>query len=556
MTDLRTSARRWLAEDPDPETRAELAAILERDDEASLRDRFASRLEFGTAGLRGEMGAGPNRMNRATVRFTAAGLVRHLASAEGGGGPLVVGYDARHHSREFAEDTVRVAAAAGRPSVLLPRPLPTPVLAFAVRHLHAAAGVMVTASHNPARDNGYKVYGADGAQIVPPTDEQIAAAISSFASLDDIALAELDDALISVAPEAVIDAYLDAAAATIAEPRSPIRVRVAYTPLHGVGWPVVERAFERSGFLRPEVVEAQAVADPDFPTVVFPNPEEPGAMDGVIALAESIDAHVALANDPDADRLAVAVRDGGAWRRLTGDEVGWLLADHLLSRPAPIGDDRQALVATTLVSSRMLAKIAAAHGAAHEETLTGFKWLARAATGHPELRPVLAYEEALGYAIGGARDKDGITAALVFVELVGTLLAVGGSVVAVLESLAKRHGAHATAQVSLRREGPGGTEAIAAIMGRLRTAPPSEIGDRRVVRVRDYLVVGDRDGLPETDAVVLELEDEARVVVRPSGTEPKAKLYGEVVGTTLEDARRDVVALLSAVESFVGEDGV
>ena len=549
------AARRWLAEDPDPSTRTELERILEEGDTEALRDRFGGRLEFGTAGLRGEMGAGPNRMNRATVRYAAAGLVRYLAADPSldPNAPLVIGYDARHHSREFAADTARVAAAARRPALLLPAPLPTPVLAFAVRHLRAAAGVMVTASHNPARDNGYKVYGADGAQIVPPVDADIAAAIDSFQSLAEIPLAGEDDPLVEVASRALVDAYVAFAAGTLIGP--PPAIRVAYTPLHGVGWAVVERVFEQAGLGPPAVVPDQAVPDPDFPTVAFPNPEESGAMDAVIALATEIGADVAIANDPDADRLAVAVPDeGSTWRRLTGDEVGWLLADQLLRRPAPTGDARRPLVATTLVSSRMLAKIAAYYGAVFEQTLTGFKWLARPAIANPHLRPVLAYEEALGYAVGDARDKDGITAAVAFVELLGALASEGTTVADRLRVLAERHGAHATGQVSLRREGPGGVAEIAAIMARLRDDPPAKIGSRAIVRMRDYLIDTDRGGLPATDAVVLELDGGARIVVRPSGTEPKAKVYGEVVATSMADARAALGDVLSSVVALIDED--
>lgn len=521
------TVRRWLAQDPDPRTRSELAALFDAGDWGELARRFAGRLHFGTAGLRAELGAGPLRMNRLVVRQAAAGLVRTLA-ARGVHRPLVViGYDARHQSDVFARDSAAVVAAAGGRAVLFTAPGPTPLLAFAVRHLGADAGVMVTASHNPPADNGYKVYLADGAQIVPPTDVEIGTRIEEAARADaPVPVAEPDDPAIAPLDPAVIDAYLavvvgqlttDATAATRT-------VRVAYTPLHGVGAELAARAFAAGGFAPLHVVAAQAAPDPDFPTVAFPNPEEPGALDLGLALAAEVGADVLLANDPDADRLGVAIPTGAGWRALTGNEIGALLADHLLRR-RPGGAQR--LVVTTIVSSRLLRRIAAHHGVHYAETLTGFKWIVRPALEHPEQRFVFGFEEALGYSVGPAvRDKDGVAAALVFAELVAELRAAGSSVPARLEELARRFGLHATAGWSIRFAGDGGAAEAAAVMDRLRARPPASLAGRRCLTVVDH---AERPGLERTDALEWELEGGARVVLRPSGTEPKLKVYLELV---------------------------
>ncbi|HEX4902921.1 MAG TPA: phospho-sugar mutase, partial [Acidimicrobiales bacterium] len=420
--DLRAAVVAWQADDPDPDTVAELDALLAAGDDGALHERFGARLEFGTAGLRGAVGAGPNRMNRVVVRRAAAALCRWLDD-HGWAGPVVVGRDARHGSAAFAADTAAVIAGAGRPVVLAPGPVPTPVVAFAVRHVGAAAGVVVTASHNPPGDNGYKVYAGDGAQIVPPWDVEIAAHMDAIDRVGALPLAAPDDPLITSLGDDVIDAYVDGAAGLrVAD--VAVDLRVAYTPLHGVGLDVLRRAFERAGLPSPAVVEAQAAPDPDFPTVAFPNPEEPGAMDRLLELADEAGADVAIANDPDADRLAVAVPGPRAgldgWRVLTGDELGLLLADHLLRHTS--GPDR--LLVTTVVSSSALGAMASVHGVGFVETLTGFKWLARAAMARPDLRPLLGYEEALGYSVGSlVRDKDGIGAAVVAVEAVAALAA-------------------------------------------------------------------------------------------------------------------------------------
>src|SRR5690349_8560343 len=418
VAELRAQAEAWLADDPDPAGREEVRGLIAGlpGSAAELHDRFAGPLTFGTAGLRGPLRAGPNGMNLAVVTRAAAGLVGWLA-AEGGQGPLLIGYDARRGSREFAERTARVATGAGRAAFLLPRPLPTPVLAFAVRALNAVAGVVVTASHNPPSDNGYKVYlGATlggpagaGAQIVPPADAGIEAAIRQVGSVADVPLGGPGTVLDSD----IVDEYVRRAAGTLGD--GPRELRVAYTPLHGVAGPVLPAAFARAGFAIPAIVTEQAEPDPDFPTVAFPNPEEPGAMDLLLALAVNTGADLAIANDPDGDRCAVAVTaPGGAWRALRGDELGVLLADHLIRRGV------QGRYATTIVSSQLLGVLCRAGGVAHAETLTGFKWIVRAA---PDL--AFGYEEALGYCVAPdlVRDKDGITAALLVAELAAELKA-------------------------------------------------------------------------------------------------------------------------------------
>jgi phosphomannomutase len=544
-TDLVERARAWLAEDPDPDTRSELEALLASDaGEAAteLADRFSGMLQFGTAGLRGALGAGPNRMNRAVVIRAAAGLAAYLRGRGHGGGLVVIGYDARHKSAEFARDTARTVVGAGLRAALLPRPLPTPVLAFAVRHLGAAAGVAVTASHNPPQDNGYKVYLAGGSQIVPPADAEIAAEIAAIGALADVPRAEdgwevLDDA--------VLDAYLERTASVVSA-GSPRDVSVVYTPMHGVGRDVLTAAFARAGFPAPTVVAEQADPDPDFPTVAFPNPEEPGAMDLAYKCAQGLDPDLIIANDPDADRCAVAVPDPEAsasgWRMLRGDEVGALPATHLVSKHA------QGTVATTIVSSSLLARIAEAAGLAYDETLTGFKWLARV----PGLR--YAYEEALGYCVdpAGVRDKDGISAALLVAELAAVLKERGRTLADLLDDIALEYGLHATDQLSVR---VADLSDISAAMTRLRERPPVELAGLRVDSAED-LSLG-AGGLPPTDGLRYRLSpagdgpgvSSARIVVRPSGTEPKLKCYMEVVvpvptARDLAPARHTATAVL------------
>lgn len=539
---LRARVQAWRDDDPDAETAAELDRFLAAGDEPALRDRFDRHLGFGTAGLRGALGAGPNRMNRGVVRRAAAAIARWL-DEEGVDGPVVVGRDARHRSAEFATDSAVVLAAAGREVVMAADPVPTPLLAFSVQALGAAAGIMVTASHNPPTDNGYKVFDRSGVQIVPPADRSIAAAMAAVEHASAIPIAEPGDRLISVLSPSVLDRYLDGVAGLRVTDLDLARLRVAYTPMHGVGRAALVAAFERCGLSPPTVVDEQAEPDPDFPTLPFPNPEEPGALDLVIELATSIGADLAIAHDPDADRLAAVVPTPGGWRVLTGDELGVLLADHLLRHTH--GADR--LVATTVVSSSMLSKLAAAHGAHFVETLTGFKWLARATDERPGTRLLFAYEEALGYSVGDlVRDKDGISAAVLVAELVAQLEAEGSSVTSRLDELTREHGLHVTGQRSLRDEGIGGQERMAEAVARLRAEPPASLGGVMVEQIED-LALGER--LPATDALILRA-DGIRVVVRPSGTEPKLKVYAEVVASVrgdVDEARASGRALLGSV---------
>ncbi|MYT80865.1 phosphomannomutase [Streptomyces sp. MnatMP-M77] len=511
--DLIAQAHTWLAEDPDPETRAELGAIVEAGDTQELAARFAGTLQFGTAGLRGELGAGPMRMNRSVVIRAAAGLAAYLKAQGQEGGLVVIGYDARYKSAEFARDTAAVMTGAGLRAAVLPRPLPTPVLAYAIRHLGAVAGVEVTASHNPPRDNGYKVYLGDGSQIVPPADGEIAAAIDAVGPLAGVVRPE--DGWETLGDE-VLAAYLARTDAVLA-PDSPRTARTVYTALHGVGTSVLTAAFARAGFPEPVLVAEQAEPDPAFPTVAFPNPEEPGAMDLAFATARRAAPDLIIANDPDADRCAVAVPDSsveGGWRMLRGDEVGALLAAHLVERGAT------GVFAESIVSSSLLGRIAEKAGLGHEETLTGFKWIARV----DGLR--YGYEEALGYCVDpeGVRDKDGITAALLVAELASALKERGGrTLLDLLDDLALAHGLHATDQLSVRVED---LSVIADAMTRLRERPPTALAGLAVTSAEDLSQGTDR--LPPTDGLRYRLEG-ARVIVRPSGTEPKLKCYLEVV---------------------------
>ncbi|MEU6505608.1 phospho-sugar mutase [Streptomyces sp. NPDC046942] len=512
--DLISKAKAWLAEDPDQETRDELAELIDAGDVNELSARFSGTLQFGTAGLRGELGAGPMRMNRSVVIRAAAGLAAYLKKQEPlheekGAGLVVIGYDARHKSADFARDTAAVMTGAGLRAAVLPRPLPTPVLAFAIRHLGAVAGVEVTASHNPPRDNGYKVYLGDGSQIVPPADAEIAAEIDAIASLHDVPRPESGWETLD---ESVLNAYLARTDAVLA-PGSPRTARTVYTAMHGVGKDVLLAAFARAGFPEPVLVAEQADPDPDFPTVAFPNPEEPGAMDLAFAQARATDPDLVIANDPDADRCAVAVRDGADWRMLRGDEVGALLAAHLVRRGAT------GVFAESIVSSSLLGRIAEKAGLPYEETLTGFKWIARV----DGLR--YGYEEALGYCVDpeGVRDKDGITAALLITELASLLKSENRTLLDLLDDLAVEHGLHATDQLSVRVQD---LSLIADAMRRLREQPPTELAGLPITRSED--LTRGTEQLPPTDGLRYTL-DGARVIVRPSGTEPKLKCYLEVV---------------------------
>jgi phosphomannomutase len=519
------AARRWRDLDPDPATAAELDRLISSR-APELVELFAGRLEFGTAGLRAELGPGPMRMNRLLVHQTTRGVMRHLPD----GATVVVGHDARHRSAEFALDAADAIAAAGGRALVFPRPVPTPVVAHAVLDLGADAALVITASHNPPVDNGYKLYLHDGIQLVPPMDARIAA------SIGEVAAAELADGATSGSAGGgssdrgrvqwlegdVLAPHRRASVAALLTGERD--VRVLYTPMHGVGGEAVLAAFAAAGFPAPDVVQEQFDPDPDFPTVAFPNPEEPGALDLALDRAAATGPDLVLANDPDADRLAAAVpgRDGG-WVRLTGDELGALLGDHLLRHTT--GDDR--LVATSLVSSRLLPVMAAAAGVEAVVTLTGFKWVARPIVDRPDRRYLFGYEEAIGYCVGDrVRDKDGVTAALVAAEMVAGLRRQGRTVWDRLDALAAEHGVHRTGPVSVRLPGATGMARRAEIVDRLVAAPPRHLGGVAVTEVEDLSAGA---SLPPTEGVVLHLADRTRVIVRPSGTEPKLKGYVEVI---------------------------
>jgi phosphomannomutase len=513
--DLLDRARAWAAADPDDRTRAELEALVteaaagDLGTLADLADRFDGTLEFGTAGLRGTLGAGPNRMNRVVVIRAAAGLAGYLRDT---GAPreasVVIGYDARHNSDVFARDTAEVMTGAGFKAWLMPRPLPTPLLAFAIRELGCVAGVMVTASHNPPQDNGYKVYLGDGSQIVPPADAGIAARIAGVGPVADVPRGSGG----TVLTEDVVDRYLDTIADLAVD--GPRDLDIVYTPLHGVGGTSVVQVLETAGFGQPRVVSEQELPDADFPTVSFPNPEEPGAMDLAIGLAERYGADLVVANDPDADRCAAAVPGPHGWRMLRGDEVGALLGHQLLT------SGKQGTYATSIVSSSLLGKMAAAHGQPYAETLTGFKWIGRVEG------LAFGYEEALGYCVDPehVKDKDGVSALLLLCELAARAKADGRGLTDLLDDIAAEFGLHATDQLAVR---VADLAEIAAAMQRLRAAPPRELGGLAVEGIDD-LAEGS-GGLPPTEGLRYRLADGARVIVRPSGTEPKLKCYLEVV---------------------------
>ncbi len=600
--ELRARVSAWIADDPDQRDAGELRELLGRAESgaagtgeqdagepgagamtaqaaaAELADRFAGRLRFGTAGLRGAVGAGPNRMNRAVVRATTAALAAwllargHGPARAGTAGPqagaalagtgtalaeasaadagVVIGWDARHRSADFAQEAARVLAGAGIRVRLLPGPCPTPLLAFAVRHLGAAAGVMITASHNPAADNGYKLYLGDGAQIIPPADAEIESAIDRVGPLAAVRLAQPESPLITQAGDDVADAYLDAVCKLSPAPSSAAWLRYVYTPLHGVAGGLALRAFEQAGYPAPDVVAAQAQPDPDFPTVAYPNPEHPGTLDLAIAQGRRTGADLVLASDPDGDRLAVAVPDPsapGGWRMLTGDQVGALLGAYVLERTATWPDPGARLVVSTVVSATLLASIARAAGAQYAQTLTGFKWIVRACDSRPGSRFVLGYEEALGYAVGDVvRDKDGIGAALTLLGLAARARAAGDSLLDAYDALEAAHGVHLTAQLTVD------TPAAVDIMARLRATAPSELGGVPVTGISD--LTGGTAGLPSADVLSYQLRG-ARVVIRPSGTEPKVKAYLQVVepvsGGRLDRARAAAGARMTPLREAV-----
>ena len=538
-------ARTWLAADPDPAMQARLQELIDAGDEAVLRDHVGADLAFGTAGLRGAVGPGSNRMNRAVVIRASRGLadwaLANVPDARARG--AVVGYDARPDSAQFAYDTAAVMAAAGLPVVLFDRPAPTPLAAFAMRVRNAATGVVVTASHNPAADNGYKVYDPTAIQITAPTDADIAAAIAAVGPARDVPGVGADPADLGVESvgDAIVDEYLAAIAAERPDPGDADRsVPVVLTSLHGVGGEMAMRALREAGFTAVHAVPEQAQPDGAFPTVAFPNPEESGALDLATALASEVGAEVVLANDPDADRLAVAIPDADGWRRLHGDEVGVLLADHLLAHHGG-----GALIASSVVSTARLDAVAAHHGARRLTTLTGFKWIWRALRDVADaegLRPVLGYEEALGYSVGSTvRDKDGISAAVVVADLVASLRAQGRTLADRLVELDERYGRWVHGQRSLRRDGPDGDTAIAAMMVRAEAPPPGGAAGCNIERVEDLRTgAGTRPAwLPADLVLIWHLTDGGRILIRPSGTEPKLKIYADL--PVAPDADRDHV---------------
>lgn len=577
-------AERWLGHDPDPETRAEIQRIVDAarsgDDAArrELQERFAGPLEFGTAGLRGLLGGGESRMNRAVVRRTSFGLGSYLmevAPARAREKGVVIGYDGRRMGKVFAEDTARVLAAIGIPSRLTRRPSPTPLTAYAGKVLDAAASVMVTASHNPPAYNGYKVYWDNGAQIIPPRDTGIAAAIERAPDADRVPL--MDDAeaisrgLISLLPDAIEEQYLAAIAALSVRADGDRSIPIVYTPLHGVGERLTREALTRAGFTRVLTVPEQAEPNGDFPTVAFPNPEEKGALDLAFALADREGTDLVIANDPDVDRLAIAVRGPDKkFVQLTGNQVGALLGHYVITE----GKDQAAgrLVLASLVSSPMLGAIARAHGVHYEETLTGFKWITNRAMDLERsegLRFVYGFEEALGYTVGTVvRDKDGISAALVAAELAAVMRAEDKTLLDRLEDLARRYGLFVSGQKAITMPGADGLSAIGAIMSALRRERPSHVGSAKVTAFTDYKArIRVKDGVespidsPPSNVVVLDLEGGSRIIARPSGTEPKIKFYfdlreemreGEPVRAAEERANATMKALMDAFSALTG----
>ncbi|WP_273487245.1 phospho-sugar mutase [Ancrocorticia populi] len=547
-----TEVQDWIANDPSEADRGELTALLERaengdpDAAAELSDRFAGTLQFGTAGLRGAMAAGPNRMNRAVVRRAAAGLVRYLLEKVGDDALLVIGNDARYHSREFAEDTAAIAAAAGIRALIMPRELPTPLLAYAVQHLGADAGVMVTASHNPARDNGYKVYlggrcadqFGQGVQLVPPADADIAALIAAAPAAGDIPLADTYGTI----GEDVIDSYVSETAALVPAMYSR-DLKIVYTAMHGVGTPIMRRIFSEAGFENVIEVAEQCTPDPDFPTVPFPNPEELGALDLAKELAASVDADIVIASDPDADRCSAAVPEHGTWRQLSGDEIGSLLGEYLAG--GAVLEPGTPTFASSIVSSRMLEQIATSHGLAYQATLTGFKWIART----PHI--AYGYEEAIGFCVnpGAVRDKDGLSAGILLAVLASKLRDQGSDLLGELDRLYTKHGVYLSGPVTVRVDD---LSIIPATMAKVRTTPPTTLAGSPVARVWD-LSEGS-DALPATDGIAWFTDAHDRVIIRPSGTEPKVKCYLEVylpAGSDLQATKAEAAARLEQFKEDV-----
>jgi phosphomannomutase len=530
-SNLTSRVQSWIEQDPDAVTKSQLTELVNaaQTDQAALlelQDAFSAPLEFGTAGLRGALGAGPNRMNRVTVLQAASGLAHYLVQQGFSGRKVVIGFDARYNSDVFADDTARVMSGAGLEPVIFSHVVPTPVLAFAIRHLGACAGVMVTASHNPPQDNGYKVYLGDGRQIVSPVDEQISKLIKTVTDVREIVQGSPG----TFVSDDVVETYTSLTSQLIMS--GPITdaqrksVTSVYTAMHGVGWKTLQSVFSASGFNEPNAVLEQRDPDPAFPTVAFPNPEEKGALDIAISLAKKNSVDVLLANDPDADRFAAAVSNSsGDWVTLRGDQIGSLLGWWMIERVKLTGSNLSGTFANSIVSSMMLESIAKSAGLEYESTLTGFKWVSRVNN------LTFGYEEALGYCVDpdNVSDKDGISAAAMFMEMLAHLKSQERTIWRVLDELALAHGLHATDQVSVRVTS---SDQVALTMAGIRNTPPTKFGGLQVSSIDD-LAIG-LGGLPQTDAVIIHLAEndqiqKARVIVRPSGTEPKIKCYLEVV---------------------------
>ena len=533
---LRREVEKWIAEDPDTATQSQLHKLLDSNNESELRSCFSGFLEFGTAGLRGPLGPGPSRMNRAVVTKTAAGIAQYMR--KNSLTSVVIGRDARFGSEDFTRDTAEIMNGAGFDVHVLPRPLPTPVLAFAVRELRCDVGIMVTASHNPPQDNGYKVYLGgtvkgiryDGSQIISPADKEISTEISLVPPLPTLQRSTGW----KIVDESVIDSYITRTAHLASNSGA---LRVVYTAMHGVGTATLTKVFTAAGFPEPILVAEQAQPDPNFPTVSFPNPEEPGAIDLALVTAKKVDADLVIANDPDADRCAAAIKDArGKWRMLRGDEVGALLGEYIAQR----GVEKDGVMANSIVSSTILSKIAAHHGIQFRETLTGFKWIAKI----PKL--AFGYEEALGYAVdsNAVNDKDGISAALMLVQLATNLANENKTIREFLDEIWSRHGFHGTRQISVRTTS---VEQINGILEKFREQTPKAIGPYFLEKFDD--LERPTDGLPPTNGVRMYLQGGARVIVRPSGTEPKIKCYIEVViGGEVEKARLEAETTLDLLE--------
>jgi phosphomannomutase len=563
VSDLLAAALEWIEGDPDPATRSALQAIVDEDDQDGLQAAIGEPLAFGTAGIRGEVGPGPGRMNRATVIRTTAGLAEHLLTRHGGppDRAVALGFDARPDSMTFAEDTAGVLAAAGIRVRFFPEVTPTPLVAFAAKHLDAPAAVVITASHNPPADNGYKVYDANAAQIISPTDLEISDAISRVGPAADVPRVEGvftgSSDLVAPMPENIFDAY----AAQVQEARPNPQVSdldIVYTPLHGVGGDTLLRMCidaQHTGLIP---VPEQRHPDGAFPTVDFPNPEEPGALDLALDLAKEVGADLLLANDPDADRLAVAVPTGGDWRLLSGNELGALLGDYVLR----YWDHAEPpIVVNSVVSSPMLGRIAALRDAVHETTLTGFKWIINAGLALEDSgagRFAFGYEEALGYSVGRTvRDKDGISAAIVMADLAAEESGAGRSVIDRLHDLWDEVGLWVSAQQSIVRDGPEGQAELLAAVDRVGSSPPDLIGGLDVTDVTDYRVGEEARPiwLGKQDLIEVTLGSTGRILVRPSGTEPKLKIYVDLSGDAGSDHETAHSRLSQMARSLAAEMG-